>query len=42
MSSSQTVVNTALERMEVRLSNVASTAAWKPHSGEWVVFKSER
>ena len=37
----QTVVDTAFESTEARLSNAASTLAWKPRSGERLSFKSE-
>ena len=38
---SQMLVDTAFERGEAGLFNAVSTSARKPHSGEWLAFKSE-
>ena len=33
------LVDTALKRTSVELSNAVSTSAWKPLSGEWVLCR---
>ena len=41
LSCLQMLIDAALERAEPELSNAVSTSAWKPHSGTWLVLKSE-